>query len=131
MSPLQEIIERLEKATGPDRWLDADIHRTVTPGMADTITDFSKGWCIGGNHVTPVKAPAYTASLDAALSLVPEGWLWGVNTFPANEVFSPGGAQAFVHHPDWGDDVELGYEHAEAKTPALALVIAALKARQS
>lgn len=64
-------------------------------------------------------APHYTTSIDAALTLVPDGWNWhlitefdGINA----AVFPPGNA---VDYPD-----------VTASTPALALCIAALKARQ-
>ena len=68
-----------------------------------------------------VNLPHYTTSIDAALTLVPEGWV--------------------VSHAYWGRDKsafcltkEVGIytegQHAAA-TPALALCIAALKAREA
>jgi hypothetical protein len=51
---LTELIERLEKATGPDRELDAAIRDALYSPSARV------GW------------PPYTASLDAALALVEE-----------------------------------------------------------
>ena len=56
MSDPRELAERCEKATGPDRELDAMIHaRDGLEGVGY--------WS---------DAPAFTASLDSALTLVPE-----------------------------------------------------------
>lgn len=54
---MKDLIERLEKATGPDRGLDAEIHWLVTGGIGVGMTG---------------TAPAYTGSLDVAMTLVPE-----------------------------------------------------------
>lgn len=67
--------------------------------------------------------PAYTSSLDTALTLVPEGW----RTLWAEDLRS-------ISQWDWAlcpTDEDSDTEHAEARapTPALALCIAALKAR--
>ena len=59
--------------------------------------------------------PAYTASLDAAMTLVPEGRWWSVN----------GGNRADVWASGYIDE----RWHATAATPALALTAAALRAR--
>jgi hypothetical protein len=51
------LAERVEQATGPDRDLDRDIAAVILSyDRADTLL------------------PLYTASLDAAMTLVPEGW---------------------------------------------------------
>jgi hypothetical protein len=54
---LSTLADRVEAATGPDREIDDEI-RTA---MAYT-------------YETGTLAPRYTASLDAAMTLVPEGW---------------------------------------------------------
>jgi hypothetical protein len=54
------LIERLEAATGADRELDCAIELLLEHGRYD---------CPAGNW--PTDAPRYTASLDAATSLVP------------------------------------------------------------
>jgi hypothetical protein len=54
---MNELIERLEKATGPDRDLDYDIANHIS---LDADTD----------------APPYTGSIDAALTLLPPGFWW-------------------------------------------------------
>lgn len=61
------------------------------------------------------KAPRYTASLDAALALVPDGVSWQVTA----RVKEDG---------DFFADVDIQHECRSAATPALALCIAALRA---
>lgn len=56
------LINRLKAATGPDRHLDADIHEAS-----------------GGGHTSVILEaflPRYTGSIDAALTLVPDGFKW-------------------------------------------------------
>lgn len=104
---MNELIERLEKATGPDRALDLAIGEAV--GAA--------------NHSGPAShrpfrdwAKHYTASIDAAMTLVPEACAWQCGC----EIdFTP---TARV----WGHDTHVDEFGA---TPVLALCIAALKAR--
>lgn len=88
------IIERLEAASGPGRELDARIWWIqMSPGyrqMFDATGYISKvverEWNSGNifglfycsSDAPPDRfdsAPKYTSSIDAALSLVPEGWL--------------------------------------------------------
>lgn len=59
---LLELAERVEKAEGPDRELDEAI-----------ACLFAKSHPVFGKPVAMVYAKTYTASLDAALTLVPEG----------------------------------------------------------
>lgn len=69
------LAEQCEKATGPDRELDALIH--VALGRAGSnIVALKTGWCAGSDSdLNPIRSPAYTASIDAALTLVPDGWM--------------------------------------------------------
>lgn len=85
-----ELIELLEKATGPAFALDMAIARAVNPQAT--------------NHTAP---PAYSASIDAALTLVPEGCGFVV----------------------MGKAAKIGRKIATAATPALAICIAALRAK--
>lgn len=76
MTELDDLIERVEKATGPDRELGKDILRFI-------------GWVRenDGTWVSP-KGQAWfdynpgfpnpTASLDAAKTLIPAGWEWAL-----------------------------------------------------
>ena len=107
-----ELIERIEALEGPDREVDALIWFECI-GKAD-------GWEYDGHQRKP-----YTASLDAAMTLVPEGW---------SGLFGFQGTHDYIE--------ERGHAHiqtivgekeacAEAATPALALCAAALRARSS
>lgn len=91
------LIEALERAEGPSRELD----RAIWYALQDEMTG------------DPSKSPAFTASIDAALTLVPEGFSWAVGSDGGASVFGPGG------HMFKG----------LAATPAIALVIAALRAK--
>ena len=75
MSQLPALLERVERATGPDRDLDADIVRTLASpdatvgtyieGMGDDIVFHAQALGIPNK----AECPAYTASIDAALAL--------------------------------------------------------------
>jgi hypothetical protein len=126
-----DLIARLEAATGPDRELDARIWCAVfaPEGAYVERSRFNGEWCIyhgksvrsgeprlweaKNSRVRPV-----TESLDAALTLVPVGgWRWHVDYRP--------GAQCWhgLSSPFNDECDSLG------ATPAIALCIAALKAR--
>ena len=103
MSALSDIIARLE-AGESGRGLDLMIWNATNPDFA------WRGEARNG-------LPKYTTSLDAAVTLVPEGWFWQATRKFIFEgvVWSPEREGAFYGHVQTG--------------PALALCIAALKAR--
>ena len=118
MTETEKLIERLEKATGPDRELDAAIWVATTEGVRLTKNSF--GGTLVEQHGVAWRLDEavhhFTASLDAALALVERGrpecrptlWKnhsreWGVN-------FEPGGADT-----------------AYASSHALALCLALLR----
>jgi hypothetical protein len=71
-----------------------------------------------------IGAPAYTASIDAAIALVPEGHTWSVGDWSAADK----GVAATCWPPN--DLCPVGFEGiSRAATPALALCAAALRAR--
>ncbi len=120
---LRELIARLEKATGPDRELDRLIqeargictHRKFTRYVYQDDSGFTCNDCgedLYGNRGWP----AFTSSIDAAVSLVPEGRDWLVGTHQ-------GAATAVVTRADDEGNWVV------AATPVLALCIAALHAR--
>lgn len=124
---LLELADRVEAATGPDRELDAAIWLAVTPGATRKQTVIPangqrQGWTIDETREATgrlIIVPHYTASLDAAMTLVPEGRFVG-----ALNQCDPGGewhARIECHHAV--------YEDATAKTAATALLAAALRAR--
>jgi len=130
---IDELIAALEAATGPDRGLDKSIAdlvgEVVMPWKADQHAWMTK---IGGKWVSVTRPnlrllstghryiPRFTESLDAAVSLVPEGCFWALT-------------MKGVHWP--GFDACCEYEDGRMRwyrgaTPAIALCIAALKARK-
>lgn len=130
MTPdLNAIIEKLERAEGPSRELDSAIHYEVRrePDMegrqivgGSWRPDYGDSWGIW------YEAPPYTRSIDAALTLVPEGWQWTVSgrgTLPktlSNQATLQRGEKPYYD----SEEVDVS-----AATPTLALCIAALKAR--
>jgi len=124
------LAERCQTATGPDRdidgWIEALIVKPAEPYVvgqgpgrfpakpimgvrADVMRDIG-----GKDGADYIGAPAYTASLDAAMTLVPEGFDWIIG-------HTNGG---LTIHAEVGDR-----EQRFAATPALALCAAALRAR--
>jgi hypothetical protein len=89
----------------------------VEDGPTADRTDF--GWSGTGS------VPRYTASVDAALTLVPEGWL--LEALGDDGEGLRGKMRAFGATAELSDG--LNTVQARAKTRALALVAAALKAR--
>lgn len=119
---MEDLIKRLEAATGPSRELDAEIVRLVagwkridSPGGADWIDPRGYEQC-------DRDVPHYTASIDAALTLVPEHWSATISTHPNNI-----GTFARVYND--GMKTEPAFNVHGNRPPAIALCIAALKAR--
>ena len=121
-----ELIAALEKATGADRDLDANIGKVA--GWLKTGWAANRWWAPdvaararkakktpGSFGVLPLDLPKFTASIDAAVSLVPNGWEWCVYGAGGSDVWLPEGLRA--------------QQMTYAATPAIALCIAALKAR--
>jgi hypothetical protein len=85
MSELSELLERVRKATGPDRKIDAAIARLfdlpicIEPDcLPDVMRRILARMDEGGDDP---EVNAYTASIDAALALVERvlpGWSWSV-----------------------------------------------------
>jgi hypothetical protein len=102
---LVELAARCEAATGPDRLLDDDIMYATQNIIVDNPA-------------------AYTASLDAAMTLVPEGCGW-LGTDTAAEKW----AQIVRNGQlDDGSPIIQGMNTAKGSTIALALTAAALRA---
>ncbi len=122
------LASRVEALTGPDRVVDALVHCAITgrkmnPFLPEgyTIRDLgseAKNALLARSaFITENRrpAPAYTASLDAAASLVPAGWTWARFHSGIFECFGETQYRAF-------------FVRGEAATPALALTAAALRA---
>lgn len=112
------LAERCEAATRGDRELDGDIYCDL--GLAPFVEGAYDAY----------RAPAYTASLDAALALVPEGV--GINIERYWIAKSDG--------PVWSAEIATGglpdkprqvFDCYDAATPALAVTAVALRALAS
>lgn len=135
MTDYSPLIERLEKASGPDRELDCRVWLLVGDALGEPFSlrghapikpsEVVNGRWMGSavekypNDMQGIarswRVPCFTASLDAAMSLVPEGECWRVEDHPLS------GPGAIV-----GDEADT---ISCCATPALALCAAALKAR--
>lgn len=119
MSALLQLAKRVEAATGPDRLTDAEIYVDL-----DAKLENLDALAINGEVGSWV--PAYTASLDAAMTLVPGGWDWSTGTGRQRGWATLGLPSA---SPFGSSDDEVCCD--DAATPALALCAASLRAHAS
>ena len=130
MTALPDLIVRLEACEGPSRELDLEIERAkVGPDWDIYVVDAVPALLMSARAMmrpagsadegTHVRVGDYTSSVDSALTLVPEGW-----------------RVVFAQWDPEGAEVTLGtmlgayaYHNETARTPALALCIASLRAR--
>jgi hypothetical protein len=126
MSDLLDLAVRCEASAGPDRELDGAIHFAVVlcEPCPENVAHLVE--CVEMFEDEDRSVARYTASLDAAMQLVPEGYVMAVTNCGTD---SPRG-------PDWtkasavvGEAEDHGIESTTAATPALALCAASLKAR--
>ena len=115
---LSALLAKLEAATGPSRELDAQI--AVATGVSPHRMLQSALTC--------GCSPRYTASLDAAMGLVPDGYGWSVST-PWRDKAKARACVADNARGYFDAEAEMHYGGHDAETPALALCIAALRAR--
>lgn len=124
---MRDLIARLEAAQGPDRELDGEIAVAVQGGeivwkQANyTMEMYPSHRYASTNHYggfANEHVPLFTASIDAALTLVPDGWSWSLY----DVIGKPESVRMWRHPMD---------VLTSAATPALALCIAALKARSN
>ena len=116
----EELAERCEQATGPDRELDCLIVETFGwKRIAKGRLFFREIWWERGNdRLWLPQIPKLTVSLDAAMTLVPEGW----ERFDVDATAPELGIDWTLHGP-MKDEAK-----GTADTPALALCAAALRA---
>ncbi len=123
-----ELLARLEAATGADR----ELNKLLAPlvGLRLVEEGHPLGSCCYDKNGHGVPLPSFTASIDAALTLVPEGWFFDIRIRPQSLIdqhapFLKMGEVSFTH-----PDGEAGiWRRVQAATPALAICIAALRAR--
>ena len=121
MTDLPNLIARLEAAEGPSRELDREIAEAV--GMELRVRGSTLVFVdTDGSHL--MAAPDYTASLDAAVSLVPEGWWWLLEQWG----FAKPDRRQIFRADLFQPKQEIT---AHAPIPALALCIAALKVMEA
>jgi hypothetical protein len=129
MTNLLELADRVERLTGPCRETDAAIwcalngkkykgHFPVYGEPSKTRVEYTdppkRTRLVSGPHVGG-DALQYTASIDAAMTLVPPGW--------AGSIWLHGPCE--LRHPAKCRLDQMG----RAKTPALSVIAAALRAR--
>lgn len=124
---LNDLIIRLAEAIGPDRELDAAIAEALSliPQTHERAMNHGRPQAYywhkhnhKGDYWTP---PAYTASIDAALTLVPKGWGVVVRRWADGT----GRGVAHCYPPEGSGD------YCHGATPALAICIAALRAKEA
>lgn len=122
-----EMAERCEKAAGPDRDIDWDIEEAV--GEWKNLGGARKQHKTSGEVKSGYIEPqgAYTAIIDAALTLVPEGWD-SIEIRRTDDGEWHVGLAGNDMHLMAEDPDEFYVEAASCKSAALALAAAALRA---
>lgn len=130
------LLERVEAATGADREIDKELAQHLL-GAFIRLSTTGEGWRYqmllpdhqGVSFESLPDVPAYTSSLDAALSLV-ERVLpgWGVEVLTPDRDMWRATVWPWVSSRGTRDNV--GFRYSYAKTPALALLAALLKATE-
>ena len=118
MTP-QELIERLEKAEDYDPLLNVAIWRAVDPEAVDRMDRELSQFGVD-DFLLANNCEDFTGSLDAALTLVPEGWIYELWATNPSELAQANAKVYFRPSTKFG---------GEASTAALALCIACLIAR--
>jgi hypothetical protein len=128
---LADLAVRCEQATGPDLALDLVIAANCHPdGKTMVGWDYEEWTRHIAKHPFDTWVPRYTASLDAAMTLVPEGCIWEVGhkvNYPAPPTEPNRAHYAFVNVGKPG--AIKSFNGKAFATPALALCAAALRAR--
>ena len=112
---LLELADRCEKAEGPDRELDYAVSEGVGKGCVRREREV---WRDYAEETGGLVIARYTASIDAALTLVPEGW--------SKSLYDADNGDGLCELNRESDDHEV---QTRGKTWPLALCAAALKAR--
>lgn len=131
MTDLTDLIARLEAASEGSMAIDCEIAEAcgLVPEGMEPMGGFGFTYPVKGGFSSAVQyhPPAFSRSLDAALSLVPEGAVWKVFSDWPGDLY-----WAFVTTADWlPGDRESEYRSGGRAAPALALCIAALRARSA
>jgi hypothetical protein len=115
---LLALADKVEKATGPDRELDEEVAAAVVGATREVQSDGRAAYHRGSCWVSVGVVKPYSASLDAAASLVPDGMSWRMECWQGDR------PEAIARVLSDGLLVV-----AATRSPALALTAAALRAR--
>ena len=128
---MDNLIAELERATKGSREFDVRIEITRRSflaglGAAAVAVEIAriKSQIGFAKFAEGEEVPHFSTSLDAALTLVPEGWRWTVGK---QNIGKYDGPAAFCWKPDPENEPIL----AKSSVPALALCIVFLRARQA
>lgn len=128
MSEIASLVGRLEKLTGPDRELDLAIDIVVRPTEYSQEVRDGKPIGAAASWYTDEEVPPYSRSIDAAMTLVPEGFAVDVCKFSSGKSNARLWTGEFLKPDQKFSTLDLPNLPA---TPAIALCIAALRARAS
>ena len=135
---LLELAERVERLSGPCRDVDALIRCALFAGPSAYVeqSKINAAWCVyeigynGKPHIwegrglpAVVRNGAFTASLDASMTLVPEDQFWRVGHNHDDPSY-------FTAQASYSTSPSLiGFCMGDGETPALALTAASLRAK--
>lgn len=133
MKQIDDLVERLQQATGPDRSIDRAIHKAVSARIVRDET-FVFGPKDGEREIEVVYRlklfcwlpPRYTKNLNTAASVVPRGWWWTAGDCELTAHASVGPEKTCGLNFD-SFDVDL----RQPCNPAIALCAASLMARSA
>ena len=139
---LTSLLERVEKASGPNLALEVDIARALGTAPADlSFVEETQSWqryIVARDDVQIWMPPPYTASLDSALALVNEmlpGWFWRAGHVPSTHWVNGIAYHCWCHlsrtHADHceRDDEATGWAHT-VPTAMLSALLRALIAQK-
>ena len=132
MTNIKALADKVEALEGPDREVDAEIVKALFPNAV------IEPYCADMDvpvvfHAEPLVSnkgdlPTFTASLDAAMTLVPSNCLFDARTLWDGE--KTGGHAEVTSYREVDGERFWGMNYgATAPTPALALVAACLRAK--
>ena len=133
MNDLKNLICEIDAAEEGSSDLDCKIWRTLGSPLGRVIRSVRPDMhyiCTEGDEVVP----PYTTSLDAGLTLMPEEWSWRLHFQPWVAATKSQFSELYhVSATPWdGENLLSGRTvNGAAINPALAICIAALRARQS
>lgn len=112
---MRDLIEKLQSAAGPSFELDKAIWCALNPDHDPTTYNGDPRW------------KPYTQSIDAAVTLVPDGWAWFAQWIGGE--FSEGDARLWIPSQRTRGLLKENFDARSCANPAIALCIAALRAR--